>query len=248
MVLHIITYATHSEGLYDELVNNKFGIKIKVLGWGEKWKGFMEKVKVCNEYIRELNKNDVVVVLDGFDTKINRDGIDEIIPFMKDSGKRVIFSKNIENHMMGLEKVVFDYCIDKYIANCGMYMGFAKYLNIVLDKTLQLKCKDDQVNVNKLCNSFDFIGIDTTNTIFENLTNQNKTSNAVFVQYPGTITFNRSIRAIKEYTQFFINYLLILNIILLVYFTKYKKKISFIILILFNIILFCYIDKSCIHI
>ena len=105
-----------------------------------------------------------------------------------------------------------------------------------------------EVNVNKLCSSFDFIGIDINNTIFENLSNKNKSSNAVFIQYPGTITLNRSIRAVKEYTQFFINYLLILNIILLVYFTKYKKKISFIILILFNIILYCYIDKSCINI
>lgn len=248
MVLHIITYATHSEGLFDDLINNKFGVKIKVLGWGEKWKGFMEKVRVCNQYIKQLNDNDIVIVLDGFDTKINRDGIDEIIPFMKNNDKKVIFSKNIENHMMGLERVVFDYCINKYIANCGMYMGYPKYLSLVLDQTLTMKCKDDQVNVNKLCSSFDFIGIDINNTIFENLYNKNKSSNAVFIQYPGTITFNRSIRAVKEYTQFFINYLLILNIILLVYFTKYKKKISFIILILFNIILYCYIDKSCLTI
>ena len=62
----LLLQSTHSEGLYEELVNNKFGIKIKVLDWGEKWKGFMEKVRVCNEYIRKLNKNDIVVVLDGF--------------------------------------------------------------------------------------------------------------------------------------------------------------------------------------
>jgi hypothetical protein len=248
MVLHIITYATHSEGLFNDLINNEFGVKIKILGWGDKWKGFMEKVRVCNDYIKSLNDNDIVIVLDGFDTLINRDGIDEIIPFMKDSDKKVIFSKNIENHMMGLEKVVFNYCIDKYIANCGMYMGYAKYLNIVLDETLKMKCKDDQVNVNKLCNSFSFIGIDTTNIIFENLINSNKQSKSVFIQYPGTITFNRSIRAVKEYTQFFINYLLIINIILFIYFTKYKKKISFVILIIFNIFLYSYVDKSCLTI
>ena len=248
MGIHIITYATHSEGLYDKLIYNDFNIKIKVLGWGEEWKGFMEKVRICNEYIRKLDDNDIVIVLDGFDTKINRDGIDEISNFMSNSGKKVMFSKNIENHMMGLEKVVFNYCIDKYIANCGMYMGYAKYLNIVLDKTLEMKCKDDQVNVNKLCNGFSFIGIDVENKIFENLVNMNMKSDSVFVQYPGTITCNRVIRAVKEYTQFFLNYLLILNVILILYFTRYKKKVSFIVLIVLNILLYTYIDKSCLTI
>tara|TARA_Y100000389_G_scaffold45982_1_gene40857 strand:- start:3381 stop:4121 length:741 start_codon:yes stop_codon:yes gene_type:complete len=246
MVLHIITYATHSEGLYDKLIYNEFNIKIKVLGWGDKWKGFMEKVRICNEYIRKLDDDDIVVILDGFDTLINRNGIDGIYEFMENSDKKVIFSKNIENHMMGLERCVFNYCVGKYIANCGMYMGYAKYLNIVLDETLKMKCKDDQVNVNRMCKNFNFVGIDIDNIIFENLSNKSKQSKAVFIQYPGTITFNRTIRAVKEYTQFFINYLIIINIILVLYFVRFKKKISFIILLIFNLILFSYIDTSCI--
>lgn len=245
MVLHIITYATHNEGLFDDLINNKFGVKIKVLGWGDKWVNFMQKFHTLIEYLETLNDTDIIVFLDGFDTKINRDGIDEIIPFMENNDKKVIFSTHPS--IGGLEKVVFDTCVDHHIANTGMYMGYVKYMLLLLNDTTTCTCKDDQVNVNKLCSKYDFIGVDDTNTIFENITNKNKTSNAIFVQYPGTITFNRSIRAIKEYTQFFLNYLLILNIILLVYFTKYKKKISFIILILFNIILYCYIDKSCLN-
>ena len=127
-------------------------------------------------------------------------------------------------------------------------MGYPKYLSLVLDQTLTMKCKDDQVNVNKLCSSFDFIGIDTNNTIFENITNKNKTSNLYSFNILVLSPLIDPYVFVKEYTQFFLNYLLILNIILLVYFTKYKKKISFIILILFNIILYCYIDKSCLTI
>ena len=124
---YILLHTLHiSEGLFDDLINNKFGVKIKVLGWGDKWKGFMEKVRVCNQYIKQLNDNDIVIVLDGFDTKINRDGIDEIIPFMKNNDKKVIFSKNIENHMMGLERVVFDYCINKYIAKLWYVYGISQ--------------------------------------------------------------------------------------------------------------------------
>lgn len=246
MTLHIITYATHSEGLYDKLINNEYNVKIKVLGWGDKWISFMEKVRICNEYIRTLKETDIVIVLDGFDTKINKKVDEEqIIKFLKNSKKKVIFSKNIKNHMMGLEKCVFDFCIDKYIANCGMYIGYASYLNKVLDKTLKMKCRDDQVNVNKLCSHFTFIGIDINNEIFENMTDKNKNSNAIFVQYPGTITFNRVKRGILEYSQFFINYLLIINVILFAYLTKYRKKITFTILIILNILLFIHMDKSC---
>ena len=70
--LHIITYATHNEGLYDELVNNRYGVEIKVLGWGDKWISFMEKVRICNEYVRKLDDDDIVMILDGFDTKVNK--------------------------------------------------------------------------------------------------------------------------------------------------------------------------------
>ena len=48
MKIHYITYATHSMGMFENLVNNKYNIEIKVLGWGTKWNGFLDKVK--NDY------------------------------------------------------------------------------------------------------------------------------------------------------------------------------------------------------
>ena len=30
---------------FNKLINNKFGIKINVVGFGEKWKGFIHKLK-----------------------------------------------------------------------------------------------------------------------------------------------------------------------------------------------------------
>ena len=34
MSVEIVTYANKSQGMYEELINNEFGIPIKVLGWG----------------------------------------------------------------------------------------------------------------------------------------------------------------------------------------------------------------------
>ena len=156
----------------------------------------------------------------------------------------MIFS--LHPSVFGFEKIVFDKGVSNYIANTGLYMGYVKYMLILLKSIQSCNCKDDQVNVNRMCKNFDFVGIDTDNIIFENLSNKSKQSKAVFIQYPGTITFNRTIRGVKEYTQFFINYLIIINIILVLYFVRFKKKISFIILLIFNLILFSYIDTSCV--
>ena len=70
MVVKLITYATHSYGTFKELVNNDLNIEVKVLGWGKKWNGFMDKIKGISVYIDTLNDDDIVIFVDGFDSKI----------------------------------------------------------------------------------------------------------------------------------------------------------------------------------
>ena len=50
MKLKIITYATHSEGYYNILINQlkKLKIDFKILGMGNTWKGFFQKsILIC---------------------------------------------------------------------------------------------------------------------------------------------------------------------------------------------------------
>ena len=37
MSFEIVTYANKSEGMFEKLLNNEFGVSIKVLGWNKKW-------------------------------------------------------------------------------------------------------------------------------------------------------------------------------------------------------------------
>ena len=39
MSFEIVTYANKSEGMFEKLLNNEFGVSIKVLGWNKKWEG-----------------------------------------------------------------------------------------------------------------------------------------------------------------------------------------------------------------
>ena len=68
MGFKVITYATHSQGMFDEL--KKRYPDLVVLGWGEKWTGYTDKSKAVIKYIEKMNDDDIVIVIDGFDSKI----------------------------------------------------------------------------------------------------------------------------------------------------------------------------------
>ena len=41
-MIDVVTYATHSYGMFDELIKNPY-TKVTVLGMGKKWNGFTDK-------------------------------------------------------------------------------------------------------------------------------------------------------------------------------------------------------------
>jgi hypothetical protein len=47
MSIEIVTYANKSQGMFEELVNNEFGVPVKVLGWGTEWKGIHGQDERC---------------------------------------------------------------------------------------------------------------------------------------------------------------------------------------------------------
>ncbi len=73
MVVKIVTYATKPEGTFEQLINNKYGIKIDVLGMGKRWNGFLDKTRGYLEYCKKCKPDDIVVCVDGYDTEIIND-------------------------------------------------------------------------------------------------------------------------------------------------------------------------------
>lgn len=226
---HFITYATHSEGDFEELINNKYNIPIKVLGWGEKWNGFVDKFISVYNYTQSLPDEDIVFFLDGFDTKVNKP-LDVIKQRFYDFNSNIIVS--LDPDILRLAKASFGTCKDNLVANSGLYAGYNKdiqnLLKYILDKNYS---SDDQRNLNEACKHFDKIVIDTEKKLFNNQNYYqryfNKTSDSCFISTPGKLTFNRIKRAPKEYFPFLWKELLIIILlIILVYFIyKNRKKI-----------------------
>jgi hypothetical protein len=126
-------------------------------------------------------------------------------------------------------------------------MGYVKELKIILENELREVCQDDQVNFNKMCEKYDFIKVDEDGQIFENMSpfNMKAPSDAVFVSYPGTPTFERIIRACRDYAQFFKWQFIIAMLVLLLTLPKRNKWVPFYLTLLGVLFYVLQADKSC---
>lgn len=241
-MVEVVTYANKSFGLFEELVHNTFNVPVKVLGWGRPWKGYSDKSKGLLEYINESkNDDDLIVFVDGFDSKINKNP-ENVRAIFESYGCKVLFSKDPESFSKAVTRTIFPTCSDA-VANAGMYAGYAKYLKIILEDELSRTCQDDQVNFNKMiCDTYDFIKIDKEQRLFENIasTNHGKTSDAVFVSYPATLGVKRAVRSITEYLQYLYVYILIF-IFLLFPFPMTASSLA----VAFGVVYVLFADKSC---
>ena len=250
MNVEIITVATHSEGFFDNLINNNYNQKIKVLGFGEKWTGFKMKSELVYDYIKNLPDDKIIIFLDGFDTIIKGTAQQAVKRFMQLNSK-ILFSLD-PNHMFGIGKAIFPVCKNNKIGNAGMYMGYVKYLKLIFKEILQKKCKDDQVVLNRICRKFHFIDIDENGYIFKNIYNtrnfesEMKNSKALFFSQPGNLNWKRIFRAFMEYGQFLLIYILILYFILIYFLYKSKKYYLLTFITLIFGLYFMRMEKSCI--
>jgi len=247
----VITVATHKEGLFDKLINNKFNVKITVLGMGEKWTGFDMKFKLIYNYIKNLPDDKIIIFVDGFDSLVNGK-LEDAIKTFKENNFKCLFSHDVNKKLSKIEnkflKKIFGTCKNGNIANSGLYMGYVKYLKIILNEALKNKCKDDQVVLNKnVCKKYDFIDIDINNLIFENVLDINNIQNvkAIFISQPGIPSLNRWYRGIFEYGQFLIDYILIVYISIFIICIIYKLYKSIFIITLILLLYFNEMDKSC---
>jgi hypothetical protein len=245
--MEVVTYANKSSGLFEELVHNEYDVPVRVLGWGTKWNGYSDKSKGMLEYLNtSKNDDDIVVFIDGFDSKINKDP-KEVVDIFKSHDCRVLFSKHPDIISKYIVRQVFPMCTTGGMANAGMYMGYVKELKIILENELHEVCQDDQVNFNKMCEKYDFIKVDEDGQIFENMSpfNMKAPSDAVFVSYPGTPTFERIIRACRDYAQFFKWQFIIAMLVLLLTLPKRNKWVPFYLTLLGVLFYVLQADKSC---
>jgi len=238
----VITYATHDQGLYQDLINNRFGIPVKTLGFGTKWKGYIDKVKGIKKYLDTCEPDNILILIDGFDSVIVKP-LDVAVQRFLNYDTEILLSKDNPISYFFAKKI-FGSCRNNITVNAGLIMGYARSLKklytYLIDKN---ESADDQRNLNSACKYFkNMIKIDMNKTVFTNLkpteieriTKNFTNLDTCFVQLPGEISYDRVIRrATKEYYPFIkkevdwivsLFLIIIFAIVAIMFFTKYFKN------------------------
>jgi len=239
--LYIVTYATHSEGMFEKLINNKFNKEIDIIGWGTKFNNYIDKIKHLNDFILDKNNSDIVIYLDGFDSLINKNFDNrKLINIFLQYNTNILISEDPSNMLLIDNKEIGDkiysYNFGQYKnnekPNMGMFMGYVKDLKKLAKCIISQNITDDQM---ALYNCFgDNIKIDTKHKIFLNTKHSyykenDKKIEAIFVSFPfGNTDTDYDT---KRYKRFFLKekkyhllLLLFLIIIMIIFTTIYLNK------------------------
>ncbi len=227
-MIHYITYATHDQGLFKELVENPY-IKINVMGFGAKWNGFNDKFKGVLEYTRHIPDDDYVVFLDGFDTTVVKEPKD-IIERFKSYNCDILFSDDSLPVPNYVKEKIFGTCNDEFL-NSGMYMGKAKSIRELSSLIVKQKYStDDQKISTTICNLDIFnIKVDVKHKIFLNY--GAKSNDYYFMSYPGGTNslpalLERFKRSVKDYGSYlYLEAIIIILLFIMAYiFYNYNLK------------------------
>lgn len=178
MSVHFACVATDSKYYLPYLLKSceRHGHKLKLLGFGEKWKGFNWRFMLMLDYLYTLNPDDIVFFTDAYDVMYVRDvsEIKDVFLSLYNQHKfKIIVAINNNSHTNIFNKIlttmVFGLC-DGVLINAGTYAGYVKdiiyVLKNIIDRNNDPKL-DDQVLLTKYYNlTKDEIYIDRDNDLF----------------------------------------------------------------------------------
>lgn len=131
--MKFVTYATHSERYFPALIESyeKFNADYVVLGFGDQWKDYFQKMSAIVEYLKEsCMPDEVICVMDGFDSILVRSP-DEMENRFLSSGEKVIFSKTEV-----LELFYSLHWNNTSFLNAGLYIGYARAIVFIIETIL----------------------------------------------------------------------------------------------------------------
>ena len=193
--LHIVTVATHSKHYLPYLVESckKYGgVKLDIVGLGEKWQGYNWKLIKTLEYLRTLPPDDIACFVDGYDVICTRN-LHELIPiFLKlkrENNCKIIVARDITPFYNKLATYfIFGTC-KSYFINSGTYIGVVKDLLEILQNIYNINPDNninDQIVMTQYCdrNVNDFY-IDIKNELFLTIVHGFNNDMSTYVDFQG---------------------------------------------------------------
>jgi len=184
--MHLLTVATQSDGYfpYLQMSCRRHGIELTVLGWGEKWRGWMWRLGLVRKFLGSCKPEDVVCFIDAYDVimlqplQVLESRFVAMVPPGVES---VVVAHDIAQSSVRetMAVAMFGRCKGLRI-NAGTYVGRAG----VILKMIDYMCSagacasaktDDQVLLTGLCRSRpDALIVDTGRQLFLTIANHRR--------------------------------------------------------------------------
>lgn len=148
--MKLVTIATHSDGYFTYLKRScrRFHDELVVLGWEKEWTGYSFKLKLIQEYMRDLVDDEILCFIDSFDVMMLR-SLKELEEnfrhFSKHTGARIAvgYDRSDSRLVRWVGKFQFGTC-HGHAVNSGTYIGYVKDLRVMIDSIYSDPKLDDQ--------------------------------------------------------------------------------------------------------
>lgn len=159
-----ITYATDdTDSLKDWLQTaTKFGYHPIILGLGDKWISFRQRVKACYDKLKELKQNNkcsrdqIIVITDAYDVLFNCPA-EELATKFRGVGKNILVGMESHCGLNCVGEIPIKNDTKYKFFNAGVMMGYCPDLIDFYKKSFETEIADDQISFGKVCTSQEYI-------------------------------------------------------------------------------------------
>jgi hypothetical protein len=170
--MRLVAVATHSERYFPLLLAScrRFGAELHVLCWEEKWRGYAQKLTAMLDYLATLPEDEVVCMVDAFDT-ILLQPLDVLEERFRKSGAKMIIAADGEPPNAVIRYFVHRVFppVDGTYTNSGTYVGYAGHLRRLIKQvmTAGYTSQNDQEMIARFCSTHEgWITVDKQSEFF----------------------------------------------------------------------------------
>lgn len=112
---------------------------IEFIGIGKVFSGFRERLRILQESLKEINPEEIVIVMDGYDTLFNNKAEIALERFLAKNTRILISAEKLFTYQYSAYQEKYDQIESPYrYVNAGTYMGYAGDLSKMVDELFEI--------------------------------------------------------------------------------------------------------------
>lgn len=117
----------------------QFNLNVEFVGISHAFTNFTNRLYVLQEYLAQINDDEIVLVMDGYDTLFNNTEEYIVAQFKSKKTRILISAEKMFTYQWGHFKDKFDSISSPYkYVNAGTYMGYCQDLRTMVDELIEI--------------------------------------------------------------------------------------------------------------